>query len=69
MNAPAADRAYAAQWDVDSARGHADTVCCLIDNAIGHLDDARKTRATEIRDQATALLAALDRLREVLGEP
>ncbi|MGE2835463.1 hypothetical protein [Mycobacterium sp. SMC-4] len=60
------DCTYAAQWDLDSARGHADTVCCLIDSAIGHLDDARKTRATEILDKATALLADLDRLRAAL---
>ena len=62
------DETYAARWDLDSARGHADTVCCLIDNAIGHLDDARKARATEILDKATALLAELDRLREVLAD-
>lgn len=62
----AVDRAYAARWDIDAARGHTDTVCCLIDNAIGHLDGARKTRATEILDQATALLAELDRLRAAL---
>lgn len=66
MNAATVDSAYAAQWDLDSARGHADTVCCLIDNAVGHLDDARKTRATEILDRATALLAELDRLRATL---
>ena len=66
MNAAIVNNIYAAQWDLDSARGHADTVCCLIDNAIGHLDDALRTRATEILDRATALLAELDRLRATL---
>lgn len=62
----AVDRTYAAQWDIDSARGHVDTACCLIDDAVGHLDGARKTRATEILDKATAVLAELDRLRAAL---
>lgn len=67
MNATdALDRACAAKWDLDNARGHADTVCCLLDNAVGHLDDARKTRAAEILDRAAALLAELDRLRAAL---
>jgi regulator of extracellular matrix RemA (YlzA/DUF370 family) len=47
-------------------RDYANTRSRLIDNAIGHLDGARKTRATEILDQATALLAELDRLRAAL---
>ncbi|MBI5536691.1 MAG: hypothetical protein HY898_28485 [Deltaproteobacteria bacterium] len=62
----AVDRTYAARWDVDGARGHADTLCCLIDSATEHLDGARKTRATEILDRARAVLADLDRLRATL---
>lgn len=62
----AVDREYAARWDVDSARGFADTVCCLIDSATEHLDGARRTRATEILDHARAVLADLDRLRAAL---
>lgn len=62
----AVDREYAARWDVDGARGHADTMCCLIDSATEHLDGARKTRATEILDRARLVLADLDRLRAAL---
>lgn len=65
MSAPTVDRTHAAR-DIDNAIGHADTVCCLIDNAVGHLDDARKTRATEILDMATSVLAELERLGEAL---
>lgn len=60
------NRDYAARWDVDGARGHADTLCCLIDSATEHLDGARKTRATEILDRARTVLADLDRLRATL---
>lgn len=62
----ALNRAYAAKWDIDSARGHLDTVACHVNDAIGHLDGARQVRATEILDRATALLAELDRLRAAL---
>ena len=62
----AVDRAYAARWEIDGARGHLDTTMCLIDSAIEHLDGARKTRATEILDHITATLADLDRLRAAL---
>ena len=60
------NRDYAARWDVDGARGHADTLCCHIDSATEHLDGARKTRATEILDRARTVLADLDRLRATL---
>lgn len=59
----AMDRRYAARWDLDGARGHADTLCCLIDSAAEHLDDARRTRAEEILDRARLVLADLDQLR------
>lgn len=62
----AVDRAYAAQWDLDSARGHLDTAACLIDSAIEHLDGARKTRAIEILDRVSVALVDLDRLRAAL---
>lgn len=62
----AVDREYAARWDVDGARGHADTMCCLIDSAVEHLDGARRTRAEEIVDRARMVLADLDRLRAAL---
>lgn len=62
----AVDREYAARWDVDGARGHADTMCCLIDSATEHLDGARRTRAQEILDRARTVLADLDRLRAAL---
>lgn len=66
MTTAQADQIYAAKWDIDSARGHTDTVVCLIDSAIEHLDGARRTRAQEILDRAGALLADLDHLREAL---
>lgn len=59
-------RAYAAKWDIDSARGHLDTVACHLYDAAGHLDGARRTRVTEILDRATAVLAELDHFREAL---
>ncbi|KRD04958.1 hypothetical protein ASE48_20165 [Mycobacterium sp. Root265] len=62
----AVDRTYAARWDVDGARGHADTVCCLIDSAAAHLDGARRARAEEILDRARFVLADLDQLRSAL---
>lgn len=62
----AVDRTYAAKWDIDSARGHLDTTACLVDSATEHLDGARKTRATEILDKVSTLLADLDRLRAAL---
>ncbi len=62
----AVDRTYAARWDVDGARGHADTLCCLIDSATENLDGARRTRAEEILDQARIVLADLDKLRAAL---
>ncbi|MEN4476860.1 hypothetical protein [Mycolicibacterium cosmeticum] len=62
----AVDRSYAARWDIDCARGHADTLCCLIDSAAEHLEDTRRTRAEEILDRARLVLADLDRLREAL---
>jgi hypothetical protein len=62
----AVDRAYAAKWDLDNARGHLDTAACLLDDAIGHLEGARATRAQEILDHVTAVLADLDRLRAAL---
>ena len=62
----AVDRDYAARWDVDGARGHADTLCCLIDSATENLDGARRTRAQEILDRARLVLADLDRLRAAL---
>lgn len=60
------NRAYAAKWDLDSARGHLDTVACLLDDATGYLDDARRVNVTEILDRTSALLADLDRLRAAL---
>jgi hypothetical protein len=60
------DRAYAANWEIDSARGHLDTAACQLYDAVGHLDGACRTRAQEILDHATAVLADLDRLREAL---
>lgn len=63
----AVDRAYAARWDIDGARGHADTAICLVDSAIENLDGAGRTRATEILDKVSTLLADLDQLAEVLG--
>lgn len=62
----ATDRTYAAKWDIDSARGHLDTVACHLTDAVSLLDGARHTRAAEILDHVTAVLADLDRLREVL---
>ncbi len=62
----AVDRSYAAKWDLDAARGHADTAICLVDSAIEHLDGARLTRAQEILDKVSTLLADLDRLRAAL---
>lgn len=62
----AVDRTYAAKWDIDAARGHADTAICLLDSAIENLDGARRTRTTEILDKVSTLLADLDQLAEVL---
>ena len=62
----AMDRAYAAKWDIDSARGHLDTTACLLTDAVGYLDDARQARVKEILDHVSAVLADLDRLREAL---
>ncbi|KRD07793.1 hypothetical protein ASE48_10170 [Mycobacterium sp. Root265] len=62
----AVDRDYAARWEVDGARGHADTMCCLIDSATEHLDGAQRTCAEAILDRARLVLADLDRLAEVL---
>lgn len=66
MTAATENKVYAAKWDLDAARGHADTAICLLDSAIEHLDGARKTRATEILDKVSTLLADLDRLRAAL---
>lgn len=66
MTTAQTDKVYAAKWDLDSARGHIDTACCLIDDAIGHLDGARETRAIEILERLAAALAELDRLRAAL---
>jgi hypothetical protein len=60
------DRSYAAKWEIDSARGHLDTAACHINDAVGHLDGARRTRAQEILDHVSAVLADLDRLRAAL---
>ena len=60
------DRDYAARWDIDSARGHLDTVACHLTDAVGYLEGARRTRAQEILDHAAAVLADLDRLRAAL---
>lgn len=64
----AVDREYAAKWDLDGARGHADTLCCLIDSAAEHLDGARRTRAEGILDRARLVLDDVDRLRRGLAE-
>lgn len=66
MTTAQADQIYGAKWDIDSARGHLDTAACLLDDAIGHLEGARATRAQEILDHVTAVLTDLDRLREAL---
>lgn len=60
------DRDCAARWDLDSAHGHLDTVACLLDDAVAHLDGARETRVVEILDHVSAVLAELDRLRATL---
>lgn len=60
------DQDYAAKWAIDNARGHLDTVACHVNDGIGHLGGARQTRATEILDRVTAVLADLDRLRAAL---
>lgn len=63
----AVDQAYAAKWEIDGARGHLDTAACQLTDAVGYLDGARQTRTQEILDHLTAVLANLDRLREVLS--
>jgi hypothetical protein len=60
------NRLPAAKVEIDGARGHADTAICLLDSAIEHLDGARRTRAQEILDRVSTLLADLDRLRAAL---
>lgn len=62
----AVDRTYAAKWDIDAARGHADTAICLVDSAIENLDDAQQIRAIEILDRVSTLLVDLDQLAEAL---
>ena len=42
----AVDREYAARWDVDSARGFADTVCCLESRLDDQLLKATKSVST-----------------------
>ena len=49
MTTAQADQIYAAKWDIDSARGHTDTVVCLIDSAIEHLDGARRGNRIGLR--------------------
>lgn len=66
MTASHLDRDYAARWDLTGASGHLDTAACLLTDAVGYLDGARRTRAEEILERITAALAELDRLREVL---
>ncbi len=56
----------AAKRDLDSARDHIDTASYYASDATGYLDGARRTRAHEIHDRITSVLADLDRLREAL---
>ncbi|ORA69342.1 hypothetical protein BST23_01450 [Mycolicibacterium elephantis] len=59
-------RVESAKFDIDMAQDHLDTTQYYLSDAIGYLDGARKTRATEILDKVSSALADLDRLREAL---